>query len=273
MSEASVGVPEAGALAGTHILVTRPAAQAAPLCRAIRAAGGIPVVFPLIEIRDVTDRGPLEDAAAHLDAYDFAVFVSPNAVERALAAIRAVRPWPAALRAVTVGTSSERALAQAGIEGVIAPRERFDSEALLECPELAPEQVRGRAVVIFRGDGGRELLGDELIRRGARVDYVPCYRRAVPQGDGAALTAAWREGRLDAITLTSSEGLRNLWALLDAEGRELLAGSPVFVPHARIAEGARALGLRQVALTGPADAGLLAGLVQYFAGQRHAPAS
>jgi uroporphyrinogen-III synthase len=48
-------------------------------------------------------------------------------------------------------------------------------------------------------------------------------------------------------------------------GQSWLKKTPTFVPHARIAEQARALGLTQVILTGPADAGLLAGLVEHFA--------
>ena len=37
-----------GPLAGRSIVVTRPQAQAAPLAEAIAAAGGIPLIFPLL---------------------------------------------------------------------------------------------------------------------------------------------------------------------------------------------------------------------------------
>jgi uroporphyrinogen-III synthase len=42
-----------------------------------------------------------------------------------------------------------------------------------------------------------------------------------------------------------------------------LQKTPVFVPHARIAENARALGLSNIILTDAADAGILAGLRAY----------
>ena len=69
------------------------------------------------------------------------------------------------------------------------------------------------------------------------------------------------------MTLTSGEGLDNLWDILGDEGRAHLAATPAFVPHPGIAERARELGLRQVIVTAPADAGLLASLLEYFAQQ------
>jgi uroporphyrinogen-III synthase len=130
-------------------------------------------------------------------------------------------------------------------------------------PELAIERVAGRRIAIFRGDGGRELLADTLRARGAAVDCVTCYRRSGPAGDVAPLLAAWRAGKLDALTVSSSEGLRYLVNLLDAEGRSYLQKTPVFVPHARIADNARALGLSNIILTDAADAGIVAGLRAY----------
>lgn len=253
---------EKSALAGRHIVVTRPAGQATHLAEALVAQGAHPVLFPVLAIGKLADVTPLLDAAIALDQYDWAMFVSPNAVDHALAVILAQRPWPAGVRVATVGHSSEEALARQGIGNVVAPQERFDSEALLALPEFA--DVKGKRVVIFRGDAGRDLFGDTLRERGATVDYVSCYRRTRPTLDPAPLLKLWSEGRLDALTVTSSEGLRNLYDMVGKVGQGWLKSTPTFVPHARIAEQARALGLHNVVLTGPADAGLLAGLTDYF---------
>ena len=75
--------------------------------------------------------------------------------------------------------------------------------------------------------------------------------------------ALWQNDQLDGLAISSSEGLRNLVGLLDTVGRSHLARTPVFVPHQRIAEVAQELGLQQVILTGPADAGIIAGLCAY----------
>jgi len=250
------------ALQGRRIVVTRPAGQNERLVALIRAAGGEAIVFPTLEILDVADERPLAAAADRLETYDLAVFVSPNAVDRAMRAIGARREWPAGLRAATVGRASETALRRHGVSDVIAPADRFDSEALLELPELG--QVAGQRVVVFRGEEGRELLGETLRARGAAVDYVSCYRRVRPDADAGPLLAAWARGEVDAVTATSSEGLRNLFDLLGEAGCERLEETPLFVPHARIAETARALGCRRVIETAPGDEGLVAGLAAFW---------
>ena len=254
-------------LAGRRIVVTRPAGQAQHLADLIAAAGGEAVLVPVLTISDVEDGAPLVAMAGRLEQFDLAVFVSPNAVERALPRLLAQRSWPAQTRVATVGKGSERALARFGLTRVIAPQRRFDSEALLELPEL--QDMAGRRVVIFRGDGGRELLGDTLIARGASVEYLGCYRRGKPHSGAATLAALWARGELDALTVTASEGLRNLCAMVDGPGRQALAQTPLFVPHARIAEAAASVGLTRVIVTPPGDEGLLAGLIAHFSSLRH----
>jgi uroporphyrinogen-III synthase len=251
-----------GRLAGRRIVVTRPAGQNERLADMIRAEGGEPIVFPVLEILDLEDTRTLVAAADRLHEYDLAVFISPNAVDKAMNVIRARREWPHSVRAATIGRASEKALARHGVADVIAPAGRFDSEALLELPQLAA--VSGWRVVVFRGDGGRELLGDTLRERGAAVDYVECYRRARPNADVEPLLKRWGRGEVDAVTVSSSEGLRNLYDMLGKLGQAWLKRTPLFAPHARIAANARALGCERVIETAPADEGLREGLVAFL---------
>ncbi|MRD72217.1 uroporphyrinogen-III synthase [Rhodocyclus tenuis] len=252
-----------GALRGKTVVVTRPRAQAAGLAALIEAQGGEALIFPVLEISASTDPAPLQAAIAALDSYALAIFISPNAVAYSVPAILAQRAWPEGLTPAAVGGGSVAALAEHGVANAIAPRHRFDSEALLELPELQADALAGKRVAIFRGNGGRELLADTLRARGATVDCITCYHRSAPAGGAAPLRALWEAGRLDAIAISSSEGLRNLVDLLSADDRQHLAQTPLFVPHQRIAEAARALGLRRTKLTAPADAGIIAGLCAY----------
>ena len=254
-----------GSLRGAGIVITRPARQAAGLAQEIAALGGQPLVFPAIVILPPSDTAALREVQWHLARYDIAVFVSANAVEYG---VGDPASWPARLLTLAPGPGTAAALAAVGISNVRIPATTMDSEGLLALPEL--ETAAGKRVVIFRGDAGRELLKSALEARGAEVTQVECYRRARPESGAAGLIEAWRQKRIDAVTLTSSEGLDNLWAILDNEGRRYLAATPVFVPHPRIAEHARALGLNEPIVTPPADAGLIASLLEYFS-QREIP--
>ncbi len=258
--------PPSGPLAGRHIVVTRPAGQAQHLAAAIAREGGSAVLFPVLEISDIDDQAALIDIAGRLDSFDLAIFISPNAVSKALKAITALRPWPLTTRVAAMGKTSERALAQSGFSDIIAPTGRFDSEALLEMPAL--QRMAGKQVVIFRGDGGRELLGETLASRGATTEYVACYRRGKPALDAAPLLRLWARGELDAVTATSSEGLRNLFDMVGRRGQAWLRKTPLFAPHQRIALQAERLGLEQVLATEPGDDGLMAGLIAYFSDNR-----
>lgn len=246
-------------LSGLGVLVTRPSRQAAGFAEKIAALGANPVVFPAIVILPSADPKPLARAHAALGTYDIAIFISPNAVEYGAPD---PRRWPSGLAVLAPGPGTAEALAAAGIAGARIPATTFDSEGLLELPELA--DVRGKRVLILRGDGGREHLGDTLRARGAHVEGVSCYRRARPRSDTKGLGEAFRDGAIDIVTITSSEALDNLWAIADDSLRAAWRGRPTFAPHPRIVAHAREKGLAAIATEG-GDAGLIAGLLEWAA--------
>lgn len=251
-------------LAGKRIVVTRPSAQAAGLAGAIERAGGTALVFPAIEIRDIENLRPVFAILDRLEDFDMAVFISPNAVRRAFDLMRARRAsgWPRNLRVAAIGRASRHELERQGMEQIVAPPVDADSEALLALPELGA--LAGRRVVIFRGQGGRELLGDALAARGAVVEYAECYRRTQPQTDCGPLLAAWARDEIDAVTVSSGEGLANFCEMIGESGRCWLKRTPLFVPHERVAGHAAGLGAGRVRVAGPGDAEVVAALVAYF---------
>jgi uroporphyrinogen-III synthase len=113
--------------------------------------------------------------------------------------------------------------------------------------------------MIFRGDGGRELLGDTLKARGAVVEYVTCYLRSKPDVDVSTLLNTTPH----AITVTSSEALSHLREMLDEVQRRVVCAIVLFVPHDRIAEAARQLGWQQVIVTESGDDGMMSGLIAW----------
>jgi uroporphyrinogen-III synthase len=248
-------------LAGRGIVVTRPREQAAGLAERIEAAGGRALLYAAMEIQDLPDPSAALKAIAGLETFDLAVFVSPTSVRKAFA-LMAKRPWPPSLRAAGVGAATAAELQAMGVQSIVAPQDRADSEALLGLPELA--DVARQRIVIFRGEGGREVLAEGLRARGATVEYAACYRRARPETDLRPLVEAWRRGEVDALTVSSSSGLRNFVALLGSAAQAVLEGSPLFVPHARVAEEARLLGATRAVVAGPTNDEMLQALMAYF---------
>lgn len=250
-----------GTLAGKRVLVTRPQERAAGLAALIRGAGGEPILWPAIEIRDPEDFAALDHLIGRLQAFDLAIFISPTAVEKGLLRIEQRRaPWPAGMLVAAIGPGTRRELLARGFHDVIAPGGKGDSETLLALPAL--QETRGKRVVIFRGSGGRELLATVLAERGATVEYAQCYRRVRPLFPAAP--PAWAAEPLHAVTVSSSEGLANVAAALGRWRPDWMRESVLFVPHPRVGEDAARLGLRQVVVGGASDEEIAARLVAYF---------
>jgi uroporphyrinogen-III synthase len=236
-------------LGGAGILVTRARHQADTLCDLIAGRGGRAIRFPAIEIADPPDPGRIRTLLSAIESYHILIFVSTNAVSRGLALLPGGR-LPAQCSVAAVGRGSADALAAAGRGVDILPAERFDSEGLLETEEL--NTVEGLRVLIFRGRGGRPLLGDTLRLRGAIVDYAEVYQRKRPQLDPAPLLHRW-DREVDLVTATSGEILDNLFALLGPEGRGCLRETPLLVISKRMQNRARQLDCQRVRLAEGAD--------------------
>ncbi|MES2077232.1 MAG: uroporphyrinogen-III synthase [Pseudomonadota bacterium] len=260
------------------VVITRPLAQARPLAERVRALGRPVELLPLLEIAALADSGALRAALAGLADYAMVAFVSPNAIDAAFAHITR---WPAGVKLAVLGEGSRTALAAHGVTpaevDIVSPADasKSDSEHLLQTLDL--EALRGRRVLIVRGDSGRELMADGLRAAGAVVDVVPAYRRSVPP-----LTAPLRAtlcrllAQANDWVITSSEALRGLLALLQEmdetdDGAEktdalqqkyvvMMQQQHLIVPHARIAETANNLGFTRLTLTGSGDERLLAAL-------------
>lgn len=220
-------------LHGRSIVITRPAHQAAVITQRLQVAGANVVVFPLLEIAAPSNPSVCESRLSQLSQYDYLIFTSPNAVERALSMLSG--KVSAGISVAAVGKKTAKALYQRGVVVTVVPESDFNSEALLACPEL--QSVNAKAVAIIRGEGGRELLRDTLQQRGARVDYLDVYRRICPADDLLPIVKLREQSGLDIIVLTSVESLQNLFRL--GSGESWLDHVTLLVGSERIAETVR----------------------------------
>ncbi|WP_151634288.1 uroporphyrinogen-III synthase [Noviherbaspirillum aerium] len=248
------------------VVITRPLEQAGPLAHRVAGAGRNAVIFPLLEIHLLDDETALKKTLCALDSYAMVAFVSPNAIN---AAMRHIAEWPPQVPIAVMGEGSKAALAEHGItsanRSILSPRDarRTDSQTLLEVLDI--EALRGRRVLIVRGESGRELLADALRAQGVEVEQLAAYRRTAPRLDEAARQQL-RSLVMHAADwlITSSEALRILLKLvgesMGEEGVVKMQQQNIYVPHVRIAETAHALGFLHVVETGSGDDQLIAAL-------------
>lgn len=219
-------MPAEPGLTGISVLVTRPAHQSQHLCALIEGAGGHVVRFPVIEIAPPADPDAAARVVKQLDRFDIAIFISANAVDHGVALIRRLwQPPPARLLLAAIGKTTAAHLARQWRQPDIGPAGGDNSEALLATAAL--RSVSGKRIVIFRGVGGRELLGDTLRTRGATVEYADVYQRIKPAPATMPLFADNSRGKIDCVVVTSNEGLENLLELAGDTGGSILLNTPL----------------------------------------------
>ena len=207
------------ALAGRTIVVTRAAAQAAPLRDALEVRGARVVLVPTIVAEPARDAEPVRRAVGALEAYAWIVFTSANAV-RFFAEYLDTRPGgrlPPGVHVAAVGTGTAAALAERGIRLDAIPDEFLGVRVAEVLGDL-----HGRRVLLPRADIGRPETPDALRAAGALVDDVTVYH-TVPAAPDPAGAAALEAG-VDAVTFTSPSTFTNLVAMLGDRAARLLAG-------------------------------------------------
>lgn len=244
-------------LEGLGVVLTRPRAAADALAAPLIGAGARVFIFPALAIEDLELTAPLERLLAELARFELAVFVSANAVEKGLAMVRRIAPWPPRLRVAAIGEATAEALRDAGFTSVISPAERHDSDALLALPQLQRSRVDGANIVVFRGEGGKERLKETLEARGAHVEYAECYRRVRPQSDPGPLMAAWARGEIHAVSALSAQTLENFVSMIGGERAAALATMTLIVPHEAIGESREARRFARVVVAGHGAQGLI----------------
>ncbi|MGI9234582.1 MAG: uroporphyrinogen-III synthase [Woeseiaceae bacterium] len=215
------------ALKGVGVLVTRPRPQALELVAAIEQAGGSAFCFPVLDIAAM-DENVVSANAASLPRPDIVIFVSRNAVEYGL-------KYSDGGKLAAIGPATAAAIASAGRIVDLQPANGYDSEHLLEEPELS--DVAGKQIRIIRGGAGRELLAEELTSRGANVDYLSVYERRLPAASAQTLSdleSRWRQGNINVITAMSVQSFRNLVTLLPPWCQGQLESTPLVTPAGRV---------------------------------------
>jgi len=217
-----------------RIVVTRAKGQADALGSRLAALGAEVIEFPTIEIVPASDYGPLDRAIADLASYDWLIFTSANGVgffmdrlDQSAADLRSLRA-----RICAIGPAT-----RAAVEGLHLKVDLMGKEYVAEGLLAAFDRhdLAGRRVLLPRAAVARDLVPEELRRRGAQVDEVEAYRTVVPEGAAARAAEVFRTPP-HGITFTSSSTVQNFVSVAGAaalQGIDVVSIGPITTKTAR----------------------------------------
>ncbi|CAB1277610.1 uroporphyrinogen-III synthase [Candidatus Nitrosacidococcus tergens] len=249
-------------LAGQRILVTRPMGQAENLCRLIEKEGGCSLHFPMIRIIKSESYPEVNEIIQSLDTFHWAIFVSVNAVKYGIPLILEQRNFPKNLKIAVVGRGTAKTLAAFNLFISLCPSTGYNSEALLAMDEF--QDMVGKKIIIFRGNGGRNLLAKTLADRGAQVSFGEVYRRCLPLPTVLkTLHQTLISNPADIIVTTSQEILENLCTVVATSLLEKLYTTPLVVIGIRQAQRAKELGFTKIyPVDKPEDNALITAMIR-----------
>lgn len=187
-------------LLGKTILITRALSQ--ELRTGLEVAGARVLECPAIAIVPVDDWSEVDRAARNINTYDWLIFTSANAVDLFMRRVDGVGVR-CNIPIAVIGSGTARTLVSWDLEPSRVPL-KFRAESLLE---TFPGDMRDMRILIPRAETARELLPEEMRRRGAVVDVVTVYRTEKSPGL-ADLRSHLGAEHIDAIVFTSPSAVR-----------------------------------------------------------------
>lgn len=233
-------------LQGLRILNTRPQEQAKPLSQAIQAADGISIELPTLSIQPTDDWLHL---LPDLKTVYKAIFISANAVKHCLMQLKQSHiHWPPTIEVIAIGQGSAKLLKQLNIPVHTIPP-LPDSEHLLALPTL--QQPQAQKILLFKGKGGRPLIEESLVQRGAHLITLSVYQRTLPKINTEFIKSIWRNNLVDIILLTSEQSMHHLFQLFPEDAHYWLRNKTCLVISERLAQSAFTRGIKHIIRSHP----------------------
>ncbi|MGO1296086.1 MAG: uroporphyrinogen-III synthase [Vibrio sp.] len=239
-----------------RVLVTRPLDSGEQLCQQLRERGIEAHHHPLIDIKPGREQVGLSHALAHSDIIiavsQYAVsFTSEILAEQGAS-------WPQYCRYFAIGQKTAQCLSKACGQPVHFPQ-ISDSEHLVALPEMA--DINGQHIIILRGNGGRDVIYDTLVAKGAKVSYKEVYQRIARPTPVQQCLKQWQTMGINTIVITSKQQLMIFMDFFKDSATNWPIQQTLVVPSDRIAHYAEALGFTQIIVSGSAhNADLVAAL-------------
>ena len=234
-------------------LLLRPQAKCQASAQAFKQANLSAVACGLIDT--VLDDEAISQLPSKIASLSSNVYVIVTSTVAAQQCVLMTNQWPNNVCFFAVGASTGDILQKAGFT-VVVPQEAR-TEGLLALPQL--NHIVNQRIVIMKGGGGRELLNDSLVIRGAKVTEWEVYKRV--KLDSPVSTQDWREEQIRCIIATSGEVIEAAFDFFDAGWLKTLNW---IVVSQRTADIASKLGVTQIDISRDASDQALIQCAQQF---------
>jgi uroporphyrinogen-III synthase len=263
----SVKIKDAPLLNDIRVVVTRPEPQATKTAKALIAAGAEAIAMPMLNIKAIHSKTVAAQYKTLFEAIaepTKVIYVSAPAAHFGMSVLKRLPKFLPLARHFAIGAATAAKLTEMGVHSIYVPTQGEDSEALLAEPIL--QKIKGQTIIIMKGAsdaGGRTLLAETLLARGAMVVGVACYRREhVTLKRYGRAAFRWAVNNATHVLAGSVETLD---AIQHNGNRDICGEIPhLLVPHRRIADVAKKRGIKKVSVVSLDDNKLIESLAHFI---------
>jgi uroporphyrinogen-III synthase len=266
-----VAEPGSTALRGRRVVVTRALEQSEALADALREAGAVAVLLPMVKFAPPDDFAGFDDALRHAEGFDWVLLTSQNAA-RAVQERCAVLALPTAkifsgAKIAAVGPASAEAARTAGLN-VVYTASKYQGVALAN--ELGGT-LKGKKVLLPRSDRANQDLVETLVGHGGIVKDVIAYKTELPAESEIAEARAELMRGVDAVLFFSPSAVNHLRAVTGQREFVKLSETCSFAAIGPVTEDAlRKVGVRRIVVPKNATVpALLSELARHFENAPH----
>ncbi len=238
------------------VLITRPEKSGRALAESLLKLGIATTCQPMFDYQKSTDTEQIPRLLQTLHQ-PIVIFVSVAAVEYANQ-IQPISTWHYQ-NMIAIGSATQSCLEKLG-HSAICPS-MHTSEGLLALNEM--QSLKGKNIIIVRGDGGLETIAQAIINKGGIVDYFESYQRKWRTFNND-IANYWQKSGVNCIVITSNALLKQMISLLSPSNDHWQNECLWLVASQRISDQAQELGLMKVFNThGANDEAIIHAINQY----------
>jgi len=193
------------------IAITRPSERSGETVKQVEEMGWEAMIVPAVSIIP-RSREEVAEKIGELSGYDWLVLTSVSGAE---IMHRYFADELKKTKIAAIGPKTAEFLEERGIKVELIPEE-YRAEKL--AADMAKAGIDGKKVLVARAAIGREVLISEL-KRHAEVTEVPIYKTEMPDDKTPMrdFLVALEKGKITAVVFTSSQNVKNMFAVLDEE--------------------------------------------------------